>query len=172
MKQWYVVQVYTGYEDTVKEDLERRVVAEGAQDLFGEILIPMGEVSRGGLQEEAKKEKILPGYVLVEMEMVPEAFQLVTSVPRVAKFLGGADPMPLSEREIEQIRGQMTGKLIVTREEIAFVDGSEVTIVSGPFAGFIGIVEQVDEEREKITVMVSIFGRLTPVELGFDQVKR
>lgn len=171
MKQWYVVQVYTGYEGVVKNDLEKRIVAEGLQDLFGEVLVPTGEVGQGADDSE-KKEKIFPGYVLVQMEMVGEAFRLVTSMSRVSKFLGGDNPMPLSDDEVERIYSQMSGKIALASEKETFVLGGEVNISSGPFAGFVGIVDTVNEEQQKLIIMVSIFGRMTPVELGFDQVKR
>ncbi len=170
VKRWYVVQVYTGYEDAVKADLEKAIMAEGAQDLFGQVLVPTGEAS--SFDEESKKEKIFPGYVLVQMEMSGESFRIVNSVPRVAKFLGGNVPVPMSDREVGRIFAQMSGKLAASPEKIPFVVGNEITITSGPFAGFVGIVDGIDEDRKKITVNVSIFGRLTPVELGFEQVEK
>ena len=170
MKRWYVVQVYAGFEDVVVTDLKKRIGLENLSELFGEILVPTGEMSSFS-GDEVKKEKILPGYVLVEMELIPAAFKLVMSVPRVSKFLGGNTPMPLSQKEVDRLFTQMSGKIIASAEKISFVSGSEVNIASGPFSGFVGIVDAVDEEHKKLTVMVSIFGRLTPVELGFDQVK-
>jgi transcriptional antiterminator NusG len=172
MKRWYVVQVYTGFEDIVKTDLEKRVVEEAMQDLFGQVLIPAGEVVSFFAETKTKKEKIFPGYLLIQMEMTGDTFRLVSSTPRVTRFLGGESPMPLSDKEVERIFAQMSGKLAVSQEKTPFVVGNEVHIAQGPFAGFVGIIDKVDEEREKITVMVSIFGRMTPVELGFDQVKK
>jgi transcriptional antiterminator NusG len=172
MKRWYVVQVYTGFEDVVKADLESRIKEETAEDLFGQILIPKGKTAEVFAQDKEKKEKIFPGYLLVQMEMSGESFRIVSSLPRVTRFLGGETPMPLSDAEVERIFSQMKGKLLVSSAKPVFAEGSEVQISSGPFSGFMGIVDKVDEEHEKITVMVSIFGRLTPVELGFDQVKK
>ncbi len=174
MKHWYVVQVYTGFEDVVKLDLERRIVAEGASELFGKVMVPSGEAAGfwGEEEEEAKKEKIFPGYILVQMEMIPEAFSVVMSTPRVYKFLGGNAPISLSEKEVDRIFSQMSGKLVVSEKQLPFSVGSEINISNGPFSGFVGIVDKIDEEHKKLTVMVSIFGRLTPVELGFDQIKR
>ena len=172
MKRWYVVQVYTGFEDVVRLDLEKRVEEEGLQDLFGEILVPAGEVAAVFAGEEVKKEKIFPGYLLIQMEMHGDSFRLVSSNPRVTRFLGGEAPVPLSNKEVERIFAQITGELPVVSEKLTFSVGGEVHIASGPFSGFVGIIDKVDEEREKLTVMVSIFGRLTPVELGFDQVKK
>ena len=171
MKRWYVVQVYTGFEDVVKADLEKRIVEEGLEDLFGEILIPTGNVL-SFFGEDDKKEKIFPGYLLIQLEMAGESHKLVASNPRVTRFLGGKEPVPISDKEAERIFAQISGELPVARESMVFSEGGEVNIASGPFSGFVGVIEKVDEEREKLTVMVSIFGRLTPVELGFDQVKK
>lgn len=172
MKRWYVVQVYTGFEDIVKTDFEARMKEEGLEDLFGQVLIPTGEVMSFFSDVKTKKEKIFPGYLLVQMEMTGDTFRLISSTPRVTRFLGGESPVPLSEKEVDRIFAQMSGKLSVPHEKAAFVVGTEVHIASGPFSGFVGIIDKADEEREKLTVMVSIFGRLTPVELGFDQVKK
>ncbi len=172
MKRWYVVQVYTGFEEVVKADLEKRIEEEGLQDFFGDILVPRGQVVSMFAEEQDKKEKIFPGYLLIQLEMTGESYRVVASNPRVTRFLGGGKPVPISEKEVSRVFSQISGELPVAREAITFTDGCEVSISSGPFAGFVGVVERVDEEREKITVMVSIFGRLTPVELGFDQVKR
>ena len=171
-KSWYVVQVYTGYEDAVKQDLERVIVTEGAQGLFGEVLVPTGKASSVLEDEEEKREKIFPGYVLVQMSKSPEAFRIVNSLSRVAKFLGGVDATPISQNEVDRIFAQMRGKIAVQPEKALFMVGNEITIESGPFAGFVGIVENIDEDRKRLTVNVSIFGRLTPVELGFEQVEK
>ena len=173
MKRWYVVQVYAGYEDVVKDDLLRRI-AQRKDDLFGQILVPSARLkSFFSLGQEPEDERLFPGYVLVEMEKTPESINFVSSTPKALKFLGGRDPASLTSKEVERILSQVRGDVIVTtsREE-CFAIGSEVDIGDGPFSGFVGIVDKVDEEGEKLTVMVSIFGRLTPVELTFDQVKR
>jgi transcription termination/antitermination protein NusG len=172
MKRWYVVQVYTGFEDIVKKDLEKRVTEENLQDFFGQILIPSGEVASFLSDDKTKKEKIFPGYLLVQMEMAGDTYRLVSSTPRVTRFLGGEFPVALSDKEVDRIFAQMSGKLAVPHEKTPFNVGNEVHIAHGPFAGFVGIIDKIDEEREKLTVMVSIFGRMTPVELGFDQVKK
>lgn len=173
MKRWYVVQVYTGFEDVVKRDLEKRIEENGLQDLFGDILIPTGEIARSFFSDsEAKKEKIFPGYLLIEMEMSGGAYQLVSSMPRISRFLGGENPVSLSDKEVKRIFSQISGEVTLAAEKAPFAVGNEVHISSGPFTGFVGIVEKIDEERERLTIMVSIFGRLTPVELDFDQVKK
>jgi transcriptional antiterminator NusG len=110
--------------------------------------------------------------MIVEMEMLPESLRLVKSSPRVMRFLGGTDPVPLSKREVDRIVSQMTGEISLAKASEDFIVGREVEISDGPFAGFVGMIEKVDAEGEKLTIMVSIFGRMTPVELGFHQVKR
>ena len=172
MKRWYVVQVYTGYEKVVKADLDKRIQEAGLQDCFGEVLVPEGEVVSYLGGGDVSREKILPGYLLINMEMVGEAHRLVATLPRVTRFLGGETPMALSGKEVDRIFAQMEGGLSVSTDKSLFVTGSEVHIATGPFVGFVGIIDRVDEEHERLSVMVSIFGRLTPVELGFDQVKK
>lgn len=173
MKRWYVVQVYPGYEETVRLDILRRIHADGLEHLFGEILVPSAKVKHlFETIENQKDQNLFPGYLLVEMEMVPEAMQLVLAVPRAYKFLGGLQPMPVSKREIDRIKEQVSGSITVGAERVTIAVGSEVEIMEGPFAGFMGVVEKVDTENEKLTVMVSIFGRMTPVELGFHQIKQ
>ena len=172
MKRWYVVQVYTGFEEVVRKDLQKRIEDGNLGELLGDVLIPTGEAAVFWAEEEAKKEKIFPGYVLIQMEMVPEAYRLVMETSRVYKFLGGESPVSLSDKEVERIFSQMSGKLAVSGEKLPFNVGSEIHIASGPFSGFVGIVDKIDEEHEKLTVMVSIFGRLTPVELEFNQIKK
>jgi transcription termination/antitermination protein NusG len=174
MNRWYVVQVYTGFEDVVKRDLECRVKEEGLEDDIKEVVVPASKIAGFSADDEDddKKEKIFPGYVLVNMEMTGETFRLVSSTARVSRFLGGESPVPLSDAEVERIFSQMSGELAISGAKESFSIGNEVFISGGPFSGFIGIIDKVDEDKERLTVMVSIFGRLTPVELGFDQVKR
>lgn len=171
MKRWYVVQVYAGFEEAVKSDLTKRIHDEGLEELFGDILIPSARLKQMFDAEESKDAQLFPGYVLVEMESAPQTIKLVTSSLRVIKFLGGKEPVAISQREIERIRGQIKGELAVAAKKTDFAVGSEVDITDGPFAGFVGIIEKIDEENERVTVMVSIFGRMTPVELGFNQIK-
>ena len=106
------------------------------------------------------------------MEMIGEAFRLVNTTPKVARFLGGESPVAISEKEVDRIFSQMEGKVQLSSEKSPFVIGNEVHVSSGPFSGFVGMIDKVDDDKGRLTVMVSIFGRLTPVELGFDQVKR
>lgn len=174
MKQWFVAQVYAGYEEIVKKDLLRRVETE-KDERFGQVLVPSAKLkSFFALGEEGEDERLFPGYILVEMEKTPETVNIVTSTPKVLKFLGGAsDPAPLTKKEIDRILGQVKGDVVVSSGvKTDLVVGGEVDIVEGPFSGFVGIVEKIDEENERLTVMVSIFGRLTPVELTFEQIKK
>src|SRR3990167_7456765 len=173
MKNWYVIQVYAGYEDQVKTDLEKRIKKESMEDLFGQILIPSAKLRSFFAEVDAKDQKLFPGYVLVELENVAEAMGLVKTTPRVLKFLGGKEPMSLSKKEVERVI-DIKNEVIVTSsaKESSFVIGREVDITDGPFSGFVGLIDKVDSENERLTVMVSIFGRLTPVELSFHQVKR
>lgn len=172
MKRWYVIQVYAGYEDQVKTDLTGRVSESDLRELFGDILIPSAKVKDFFAASEMKDQRLFPGYVLIQMEQTPETHRLVTNSPRVLRFLGGAEPVALSEREVERVVATIKGEVPMSQEAPDFATGSEVDITDGAFAGFVGIIDSVDKESERLTVMVSIFGRLTPVELGFDQVKR
>ncbi len=172
MKRWYVVQVYAGYEDAVKADILRQVQKEGLQDYVGEVLVPAAKLKQFFALQDPGDQQLFPGYILVEMEPAQQAIRLVSKTPRVIRFLGGMEPVPLTQREVEKIISQMKGEITVAQTEQEFSVGSEVDISDGPFAGFVGVIDKVDSENKKLTVMVSIFGRMTPVELGFHQVKR
>lgn len=172
MKRWYVVQVYAGYEEFIKADLSKRIIEEGQQDQFGEILIPSIKLKQFFAVEEEQDEQLFPGYMLIEMDMSPETMRCVTLNPRVIRFLGGKDPVPLSQKEISRVLAQVKGEIAIAAKKTEIEVGHEVTITEGPFDGFVGVVEKIDAENEKLTVMVSIFGRMTPVELSFNQVKQ
>lgn len=173
MKKWYVVQIVSGYENIIKADLLKRIEEKSLQELFGEVLIPSSKAKQYfSAVEENADQQLFPGYMLVEMEGVPQAFRLVSQTPRISRFLGGAQPVAISEKEMGRILAQMRGEVVITTTKHTFDSGSEVEIKDGPFAGFMGIIDTIQEEHEKLTVMVSIFGRMTPVELTFDQVKR
>lgn len=172
MKRWYVVQVYAGFEEAVRSDLLRRVTIEGLQHLFGDVLVPSAKLKPLFDMEEEQDSQLFPGYLLVEMECAPESMGLVLSNIRVLRFLGDREPIPLAQKEVDRIFSQMRGEVAVASRKSEFVVGSEIDIKDGPFAGFVGVIEKIDEENERLTVMVSIFGRMTPVELGFNQVKR
>lgn len=172
MKRWYVVQVYAGYEQAAKIDIEKRIQAEEMQDYFGEILVPSAKSKPMFVTDDSADQQLFPGYILAEMEMTPESLRVVTASIRVLRFLGGKNPEPISQKEIDRIVSQVKGETVVDIKREEFVLSSEVDIVEGPFAGFVGIIDSVDYNNEKLTVMVSIFGRMTPVELGFHQIKR
>ncbi len=173
MKRWYVVQVYAGCDEAVKTDLLKRIAERGLEEKFGEVLVPAAKLRQFFQAADAKDQQLFPGYILVEMEMIPETMRLVTSSPRVLRFLGGMEPTPIFKREIDRILSQMKGEVTVGKKQEEFIAiGSDVEIKEGPFSGFVGVVEKVDHENEKLTVMVSIFGRMTPVELGFYQIKQ
>ena len=173
MKKWYVVQVLAGYENIIKADLLKRIEEKGLQELFGEILIPSAKTKHYfEAVDDIKDQHLFPGYMLVEMNAIPEAIRLVATTPRISRFLGGKEPVPLYDKEMSRILAQMRGEVVVSTTKHAFETGKEVEITDGPFAGFVGIIESINDENEKLTVMVSIFGRMTPVELSFDQVKR
>ncbi len=174
MKKWYVIQVLAGYEDRIRADLLKTIEEKGLQDKFGDILIPSAKAksSHEEVLKNPEEQYLFPGYMLVELEPVQEALRLVTQTPRISRFLGGKEPLALSPSEMERVLAQIRGEVVVSREKHAFETGSETEITDGPFAGFMGIIEAIDETHERLTVMVSIFGRMTPVELAFDQVKR
>ncbi|MBA3954009.1 transcription termination/antitermination factor NusG [Candidatus Dependentiae bacterium] len=173
MKRWYVVQLYAGYENIVKADLLKRIEEKALQEFFGEVLIPSAKMKQFfNASDSLQDQQLFPGYMLIQMEATPEAIRLVTTTPRISRFLGGRDPVPLSTKEIDRVLAQIRGEMVVSGEKHQFEVGKEVEIKEGPFASFVGIIESIYEESEKLTVMVSIFGRMTPVELTFDQVKR
>lgn len=173
MKRWYVLQVFAGYENVVKADLQKRVEEKGLDNFFGQVLVPSAKMKQFfEVSSATPDQQLFPGYMLIEMEAVPEAIRLVTVNPRVIRFLGGKDPVPLSKKEIDRVLAQVRGEVALPTEKHEFVVKEEVEIAQGPFAGFMGIIDRIDEANKKLTVMVSIFGRMTPVELGFDQVKR
>jgi transcription termination/antitermination protein NusG len=167
MKRWYVIQVYAGYEELIKTDISRRIKETHLEDLFGEILIPSAKIKQFFEVDQAiQDQQLFPGYILIEMESTPEAIRLVTNVTRVLRLLG-----TLTQKEIDRLLAQMRGEVLLPVEKHEFEIGKEIEIIEGPFSGFFGIIDSIDEESEKLTVMVSIFGRMTPVELGFNQIK-
>ncbi|MEW6729575.1 MAG: transcription termination/antitermination protein NusG [Pseudomonadota bacterium] len=172
---WYVVQTFSQYENAVKRALEERIQRDGMQDRFGEILVPSEEVveMRDGVRRKSER-KFFPGYVLVQIDMNDEAWHLVRSVPRVLGFIGGTPdrPAPISDREAEAILNRMREGAEKPRPKVLFEVGEMVRICEGPFNDFNGTVEEVDYEKSRLRVAVSIFGRSTPVELEFGQVEK
>lgn len=175
-KRWYVVQAYSGFEKNVQKTLKEKIIREEMGDYFGEILVPVEEVVdiKNG-RRTVSERKFFPGYVLVEMEMTDESWHLVKSTPRVNGFIGGTAnrPLPISQNEVNSIMNQVSGSVDrKPRPKIEFDIGQQVRVNEGPFADFNGIVEIVDYERNKLRVLVQIFGRETPVELEFGQVEK
>jgi len=173
MKRWYVVQLYAGYEEATRADILKSIEERGLHDYFGEILIPSAKAQGVfGMVVDERDRQLFPGYMLIEMEAVPESIRIVQNSPRVVRFLGGKEPVPLAHKEVERVLAQIRGELVITQAKRSFEIGKEVEIISGPFAGFVGIVDSVDDEAEKVVVMVSIFGRMTRVERNFDEIKQ
>jgi transcription termination/antitermination protein NusG len=174
-KRWYVVHAYSGFEAKVKAALEERVVRAGLDDSFGEILVPTEEVveMRAGNQRKSER-KFFPGYVLVQMEMNDESWHLVKDVPKVLGFIGGTGdrPAPITEKEAEAILQRVEDGVDKPRPKILFEAGEVIRVTDGPFADFSGVVEEVNYEKSRLRVAVLIFGRSTPVELGFGEVEK
>lgn len=174
-KRWYVVHVYSGMEKSVHKALNERIERAGLQTSFGRILVPSEEVVevKGG-QKSISERRIFPGYVLVEMDLTDETWHLVKNTNRVTGFLGGSGnrPTPISEKEVEKILFQMEEGVEKPRPKILFEVGEMVRVKEGPFADFNGSVEEVNYEKSKVRVSVTIFGRATPVELDFSQVEK
>jgi transcriptional antiterminator NusG len=174
-KRLYVVHVYSGMEKSVHKALLERIERAGLQTSFGRILVPSEEVVevKGG-RKSITERRIYPGYVLVEMDLTDETWHLVKNTNRVTGFLGGSGnrPAPISEREVEKILSQMEEGVEKPRPKILFEVGEMVRVKEGPFADFNGNVEDVNYEKSKVRVSVTIFGRATPVELDFGQVEK
>ena len=174
-KRWYVVHAYSGFEKHVMRSLQERVKLAGMEDQFGEILVPTEEVveMRNG-QKRKSERKFFPGYVLVQMEMNEGTWHLVKDTTRVLGFIGGtADrPAPITDAEADQILNRVEESVEKPRPKTVFEPGQEVRVIDGPFADFNGVVEEVNYEKNRLRVAVTIFGRSTPVDLEFDQVEK
>ncbi|MHB1300841.1 MAG: transcription termination/antitermination protein NusG [Burkholderiales bacterium] len=174
-KRWYVVHAYSGFEKSVMRALQERIERAGMGDKFGKILVPVEEVveMKGG-QKNISERKFFPGYVLVEMEMTDETWHLVKNTNKVTGFVGGSamKPTPISEKEVENILRQMQEGVEKPRPKVLFEVGESVRVKEGPFTDFHGVVEDVNYDKSKLRVSVTIFGRATPVELGFGQVEK
>lgn len=174
-KQWFVVQAYSGFEKQVARSLAEHVRNAGMDDKFDEIMVPTEEVveMRGG-QKRTTQRKFFPGYVLVRMVMDEESWHLVKNVPKVSGFIGGTGnkPIPITDKEAQSILQQVQEGAEKPKPKFTFQAGEEVRVIDGPFADFNGTVEDVNFEKNKLRVSVSIFGRMTPVELDFSQVEK
>ena len=171
--QWYVIHTYSGHENKVKTNLEKAIHTAGLEPHFGQILVATEEFAemKDGKRITSKR-KTFPSYVLVEMDMTQDTRTLVQNVPGVTRFVGsGAREVPLKENEVRRILGQMEATKAKPVPSVSFRIGDHVRVVDGPFSAFSGVVDEVNNERGKVKVMVSIFGRATPVELDFLQVQ-
>ena len=171
---WYVVHAYSGFEKKVAQSSREQADALEMSDMFGEILVPVEEVveMRRGQRVNAER-KFFPGYVLVKMEMTDEGYHLVKNTPKVTGFLGPAGrPSPISDAEAARIMHQVQEGVERPKPSVIFEIGEQVRVSDGPFTSFNGLVEDVDEERARLKVAVSIFGRATPVELEYSQVEK
>jgi transcriptional antiterminator NusG len=171
---WYVIHVYSGFEKKVAQSIEEQAKQTGMAELILKVLVPMEEVVevRRGTKVNSER-KFFPGYVLVQMEMTDETWHLVKNTPKVTGFLGGRGrPTPISEAEAQRIMHQVEEGLDRPKMSVSFEIGDQVRVSDGPFTSFNGNVEEVDEERARLKVSVSIFGRATPVELEYSQVEK
>ncbi|NLL51680.1 MAG: transcription termination/antitermination protein NusG [Peptococcaceae bacterium] len=171
-KNWYVIHTYSGYENKVKTNLEKRVESMNMEDKIFRVLVPMeDEIEIKNGKKKITKRKVFPGYVLVEMDMTDDSWYVVRNTPGVTGFVGsGSKPIPLLEHEVSSILSQMGMEKV--RAKIDVVVGQSVRVNSGPFKDFIGVVKEILEEKQKVRVSVSMFGRETPVELEFGQIER
>ena len=171
---WYIVHAYSNFERKVAESIKERAASAGLSDLFAEVLVPMeevGEMRRG--RKVSSERKFFPGYVLVKMELNDQTYHLIKSTPKVTGFLGTENkPIPITEEEAGRILLQVQEGVERPKPSVTFEIGEQVRVADGPFASFNGLVEEVDEERARLKVAVSIFGRATPVELEYAQVEK
>ncbi len=172
-KEWYVIHTYSGYENKVKASLEERFAHSGIRDKLGEVIIPTEEVVeiRQG-KKKISSRKFFPGYVLVNVEMDQDIWYLIKNTPKVTGFPGGATPAPLSEAEVKTVMEQIRGESARPKPKFTFEKGESVRVIEGPFMNFNGVVEEINPDKGKVKVMVSIFGRATPVELEFPQIEK
>jgi len=172
---WYVVHTYAGFENKVKTSILEAVTKLGLQEKIAQVLVPTEEVLslKGGKRRKSQR-KFFPGYILVEMDLDDNTWHIVKDTPKVTGFVGGStNPTPLSDEEVKHILKQAEeGAVAPTQPKVAYQKGDRVRVIDGPFSTFIGTVEDVNPSHGRLTVMVSIFGRSTPVELEFLQVER
>jgi len=174
MKNWYIVQTFSGFEHKVAEILKDTLKRKELNDKIEDVLVPTHEVTevRRGKRIQSNK-KYFPSYVLVKMEMNKELYHMIKNIQKVTGFLGlTGTPIPVSEKEIDKILGRIKEGSLLPKTQISFDIGEQVKVCEGPFASFSGLVEEVDEERSRLKVSVSIFGRPTPIDLEYSQVEK
>ncbi len=171
---WYIVHVYSGFEGKVKSAIEERIATSPHKDKFGEVIVPteqIVELVKG--KRKTSLRKFYPGYILIQMDVNDETWHIVNNTAKVTGFLGGREkPTPISEKEAENILNRMEAGKLKPKPKYFFETGDEIRVIDGPFTNFNGTVEDVNHEKGKIKVLVSIFGRSTPVELEFVQVMK
>ena len=174
MNNWYIVQTFSGFEHKVAEKLKETIKKRDLNDKISEVLVPIHEVTevkRG--KRVQRKKKYFPSYVLVKMEMNKELYHMIKNIQKVTGFLGTAGtPVPVSDKEIDKILGNIKEGSLIPEPSLSFDVGEQVKVCEGPFSSFSGLVEEVDEEKSKLKVSVSIFGRPTPIELEYNQVEK
>lgn len=174
MHRWYVVNTHSGFEKKVAQAIEKQAKKKGITDHFKDVLVPSEEVTelRKGRKVNAER-KFFPGYVLIHMDMNDEAWHLVKDTPKVSGFLGtSGKPSPISESEAQQILNQVQEGISKVKDTIVFQIGETLRVIDGPFSSFNGLVEDIDIEKQRLKLAVSIFGRATPVELEYSQVEK
>ena len=172
-QRWYVVQAYSGYENKVKASLEERIRQYNMQDYFGEILIPREQVTETrGTAKRVTSRTFYPGYMFVQMNLTDESWHLVKDTPKVSGFVGGRYPTAVPASQINLVAQQVAEGAAKPKPRVVFEQGDHVRVVEGAFANFTGTIEEVKPEKQKVRVLVSIFGRATPVELDYAQVEK
>lgn len=172
---WYVVQTYSGFEMKAQKSLQERIKLDGLEEFFGEVLVPSENVMElvGG-KKRTSKRKFFPSYMLVQMELNDTTWHLVKSTPKIIGFVGGDQQKPtaLRQREVDNLTKQLEEGQVATAPKVIYEEGETVRVSEGPFASFNGVIEEVKEEKQKLRVLVTIFGRSTPVELDYNQVEK
>ena len=171
---WYIVQAYSGFEKKVVGSIKDELKKNKLSDNLEEILVPTHQVTEVKKGKRTKKEKkFFPGYVLIKIELTKQIYHLIKNLQKVSGFLGSSEkPTPISDNEIKRILGQVSESAVTQKTGISFEIGEKVKVCDGPFASFNGLIEEIDEEKSRLKVSVSIFGRATPVDLEFNQVEK
>ena len=172
-KKWYVVHTYSGFENKVRLSVQEQFRSSGLEEKLGDIVVPTEQVVevKGG-KKRTSSRKFFPGYILIEMECDENTWYLVKNTPKVTGFLGGNTPSPLSDSEVQNVVKQMRGEVEKPKPKVEFEKGENIRVIDGPFVNFTGVIDEVHPDRGKLKVMVSIFGRTTPVELEMLQVEK